>query len=198
MPKIIDYDDKKREIAESAMQVFSEKGYYNTNFANIASKCNMGRTTIYQYFKNKDEIFFYSIEQVIHTLEKDLHEIINNPSLSAIDKIKLIIGKIVTQYENHSKIILLIELWLISKYAKNAFSEKLSEHALKLKNIFLHLLGEASTSNEIKPVNVEYMAQTLYSLVQSFILHLTINKNSSIDSEEHLKSIHLLIDGLRT
>lgn len=198
MPKIIDYDDKKREIAEFAMQVFSEKGYYNTNFANIASKCNMGRTTLYQYFKNKDEIFFYSIEQLIHTLEEDLYGIINTPSLSAIDKIKLIIGKIITQYENHSKIILLIELWLISKYAKNTFSEKLSEYGMKLKNIFLYLLGEASQLNEIKPINTEYMAQTLYSLVQSFILQLTINKTDPIDSEEHLKSIHLLIDGLRT
>ena len=53
MPKVVDFEQRKQEIIEKAMKVFIEKGYHKTNLADIAKECNMGRTTLYQYFKTR-------------------------------------------------------------------------------------------------------------------------------------------------
>ena len=62
MPKIVDHEERKRDIMEMALSIFIEEGYSNTKLANIADKCNIARTTLYQYFGNKDEIFKYAIK----------------------------------------------------------------------------------------------------------------------------------------
>ncbi|NDV56415.1 TetR/AcrR family transcriptional regulator [Parabacteroides sp. 52] len=51
----------KDEIFESilsvARQEFISKGYKNTSMRDIAQKANVGLSNIYNYFKNKDEIY---------------------------------------------------------------------------------------------------------------------------------------------
>lgn len=61
MPKIVDYESKKQEIIETARIVFAKRGYHNTNLSHISERCGMGRTTLYQYFSNKDEIFYHTM-----------------------------------------------------------------------------------------------------------------------------------------
>ena len=70
MPKIIDKEVKKLEIANAAITVFAKKGFANTKMADIAKAANIGKGTIYEYFKNKDEIFghgFYLFMKEIET-----------------------------------------------------------------------------------------------------------------------------------
>lgn len=57
LPKVVDYDLRQEEIIEQSKIGFTKYGYYNPNLSLISKYCNMGRTTLYQYFKNKDEIF---------------------------------------------------------------------------------------------------------------------------------------------
>ena len=52
MPRIVDYDERKREIAQSALTLFSKQGYYDSSFSDIASACRLSRSNIYNYFKN--------------------------------------------------------------------------------------------------------------------------------------------------
>ena len=70
MPKIVDYEEKKQEIIEKAKEVFAKRGYYNTNLSDISKSCGMGRTTIYQYFKNKDEIFYHTVSKTLLDIQK--------------------------------------------------------------------------------------------------------------------------------
>ncbi|MCF7912077.1 MAG: TetR/AcrR family transcriptional regulator [Candidatus Cloacimonetes bacterium] len=61
-PKIVDREEKKREIVMAAMEVFSEKGVANTKMIDIARAAGIGKGTIYEYFKNKDDIFINLFE----------------------------------------------------------------------------------------------------------------------------------------
>ena len=48
---------RKNDILICAKRLFSEKGYYQTQISDIVSEAKIARGTIYQYFKNKDDIF---------------------------------------------------------------------------------------------------------------------------------------------
>ena len=57
MPKIVDKAAKKNEILLAAMRLFAEKGVVNSKMADIAIAAGIGKGTIYEYFRSKEEIF---------------------------------------------------------------------------------------------------------------------------------------------
>lgn len=57
MPKIIDREEKKQKIVQAALAVFARKGINNTKMVDIAEAGGIGKGTIYDYFRSKDEIF---------------------------------------------------------------------------------------------------------------------------------------------
>lgn len=56
---------RRRQILQAAEKVFSEKGYHQTNIADIARELNIGHGTFYRYFKNKREIFESVVVDII-------------------------------------------------------------------------------------------------------------------------------------
>lgn len=49
---------KKNLIVQSAIEIFSQHGFRNSSISEIAQKANVAEGTIYQYFKNKEDLFF--------------------------------------------------------------------------------------------------------------------------------------------
>lgn len=52
-----DKNQKRTDILASARVLFREKGFHKTKMEEIALKAGVGKGTIYEYFKNKQEIF---------------------------------------------------------------------------------------------------------------------------------------------
>lgn len=51
-------ENKREQILKAALEVFKEKGYANTSIMDIAKRANMGKGTLYLYFKNKEELLY--------------------------------------------------------------------------------------------------------------------------------------------
>jgi len=51
------------KIVESAARVFSRKGFFKTIMADIAAEAGIGKGTLYEYFRSKDDLFFAVFEQ---------------------------------------------------------------------------------------------------------------------------------------
>jgi TetR/AcrR family fatty acid metabolism transcriptional regulator len=49
---------KRQLIIDAAIEVFSRNGFQNSTISQIARKANVAEGTIYQYFKNKEDLFF--------------------------------------------------------------------------------------------------------------------------------------------
>jgi len=55
--KKMDPDLRKKSILACAKKLFSKNGYYETQISDIVKEADIARGTLYQYFKNKDDIF---------------------------------------------------------------------------------------------------------------------------------------------
>ncbi|KJZ14873.1 TetR family transcriptional regulator [Marinomonas sp. S3726] len=62
MPKIVDHDKKREEIALKAASIFLEHGYKDLGMRQLCSHLSMSKSAVYHYFKSKDEIFVASTE----------------------------------------------------------------------------------------------------------------------------------------
>lgn len=198
MPKIIDYDKKKEEIICEAIKVFVKNGYHNTKLSEIAEQCGMGRTTLYQYFKNKDEIFNYVVDYAFDLMQDDFHSIIESHDLSFLDKIKYVASKLTMNFKNKKNvIIILVDLWVLMKTEKsNKSMNRVNSYLDQIKSMFVYLLQEGIKAKEIRSVNVDSMSYTICSLIESYVVQLAVNKGIPVD--EQLKNIRLFIDGLST
>ncbi|MBQ9866053.1 MAG: TetR/AcrR family transcriptional regulator [Lachnospiraceae bacterium] len=79
-------DEKKQErIIDAALKEFAEYGYENASTNRIVKTCGVSKGSLFKYFENKEELYFYLIDTVsarmaeetrldINRLSKDLYE----------------------------------------------------------------------------------------------------------------------------
>jgi AcrR family transcriptional regulator len=59
---IVDKEQKKKDIAIGTKALILKDGINNITISQIAKAANIGKGTVYEYFKNKDEIVFELVE----------------------------------------------------------------------------------------------------------------------------------------
>ena len=75
MAKKVDHEQRKREIAEKAIRLFSQVGYDNVSLIMIAAATGISRTVIYRYFCSKREVMDAAIVSVTDGIERRCTEI---------------------------------------------------------------------------------------------------------------------------
>lgn len=88
--------DKREEIMQSAIRLFSEKGYFSTSVQEIADDCGISKGTLYNFFDSKEALLIHVIE---HSNKKILQNALNinlEPSLSPKEKLT---KRIVAQFD---------------------------------------------------------------------------------------------------
>ena len=84
--------EKKNKIIETALILFCEKGFYNTNTAEIAKAAGVSTGIVYNYFTDKKEIFLEAINRYSYYMADTLLECfegldnINNIDIYIIEK----------------------------------------------------------------------------------------------------------------
>lgn len=89
--------DKKREIMQSAIHLFSEKSYFSTSMQEIANDCGISKGSLYKFFDSKEELL---IEVIEHNRRKMLQRAMNVNLDSALSAKERLIEKIVVQMED--------------------------------------------------------------------------------------------------
>lgn len=56
--RVVDREKKERQIIDAAVYVFAETGYAKTSVSSIAARAGIATGGIYNYFKNKETLFY--------------------------------------------------------------------------------------------------------------------------------------------
>ncbi|KAF0144206.1 MAG: hypothetical protein FD156_2022 [Nitrospirae bacterium] len=94
-------DKKKGEIIQSSAQLFVEKGFEKVTLSDIASKNNLGRTTVYEYFNNKNEILAAYLEREMTDYHKKVMAIMDKKVAFKIKLMEFI--KLQLEYGSYHK-----------------------------------------------------------------------------------------------
>lgn len=84
MPKGIpltpqEQDRRRHEIFEAAVGLFLRNGFVETSMQAIAAAAGMGKSTLYDYFRSKDEILVSYVEDAIFDLTENARQIAAQP-----------------------------------------------------------------------------------------------------------------------
>lgn len=196
MATIVEHEKRKHEILQKALDVFMEEGYEDVTFQKIADRCGITRTTLYIYFKNKREIFIWSIKQLTAGIEVQLMEFIQNKELSASDCLRKMMFLVLDECKENHKLfnVVLSYLLTLQKSGINP-AERVRRRVIRLRHLISLLIIRGNNSNEFNNVNIKDTNELLYGLIESAIFRIAVLGQSSID--EVYGAIDLAINKLK-
>ena len=196
MAIIVEHEKRRHEILEKALELFTEEGYENVTFQKIADRCAITRTTLYIYFKNKQEIFVSSIKELTGTLEDQLREIIFKEGISAADCLKMLLTHILDKCEVNKKFfrVLLVYLIQVQKTGVDA-GKRVDRRVLKLRHMLNIIIIRGKENGEFKEVPIKQTTDIFYTLIESGVFRLAVEGRKDI--EDTRRTVNLLIDSIR-
>ncbi len=102
----LNYNESVRvSILEAAQGLFSKFGYKKTTMEDIAQELHKGKSSLYYYFKNKEEIFQAVIDWEQNVLLSKLHEIVDSEQepKDKLNNYVLVRMKTISELDNYFK-----------------------------------------------------------------------------------------------
>jgi AcrR family transcriptional regulator len=196
MSIIVEHEKRRKEILDKALDVFVDEGFEDATYQKIADRSGITRTTLYIYFKNKKEIFNYSIKQLLSKVERDLLQMRKDSDLSVVERITAVVCKIIDILEENRKLlsVVLNYLMYLSKSDNNA-DDRVRRRTIRLRHILAAMVIEGVRAGEIAPINIRTADDLLYGLIESAIFRLAVLHRDSV--KEIKDDVSLAIDRLR-
>jgi len=193
LPKIVDHEERKRDIMEMALAIFIEEGYANTKLANIADKCCIARTTLYQYFGNKDDIFKYAIKTFTDSLQVDYSTLGSRTDILPDEKLNMIILDIIDVcFTRRELLFLLLEFLIQVKSEGTRFARSLNKRTIRIRKLFSRIISDGIKAGIFKDLHVPSMTDILVSQIESIIVQLSLTEQST--REENITRMMCLLD----
>lgn len=72
----MDKTDRRKQILDSALEVFADKGYHDANISDIIARARIARGTFYLYFTSKRAIFDAILDDIFVLILAELHPVL--------------------------------------------------------------------------------------------------------------------------
>lgn len=197
MAIVVEHDKRKHEILEKSLEVFIEEGYEDVTFQKIADRCGITRTTLYIYFKNKREIFLWSIKQLTSQMEEGLLKLIEDTSISAEKCLRSMMDIILNECEQNKPLFSVLLTYLLSLQKSGGEpGKRVRRRIVRLQHLLSTVMIRGIKNGEFKKMTVKTANEMLYGLIQSAIFRLAVLDENSIN--EIRETISMAIDGYVT
>jgi AcrR family transcriptional regulator len=181
MAIVVEHEKRRREILEKVLDVFVNEGYEDTTFQKIADHCRITRTTLYIYFKNKKEIFIYSIKLLLAKSDEVIQTTLHDNSLNSIEKITKVLLDIFSHLEENRRLLSVVLDYLLHLSKSGGDPEqRVRRRTLKLRHILASLMIEGIKSGELNAGNVKTADDYLYSLIEAAIFRLVVLQKKTV------------------
>lgn len=175
MAIVVEHEKRRYEILEKSLDIFIEEGYEDATFQKIADRCGITRTTLYLYFKNKREIFTWSIKQLTDGLEKHLRLMMETDSLSYPERLESVMHTIIDSCAQNRRLFNVILTYLLQaqKSGKDPDS-RVKRRTIRLRHLLSQILIAGRNAGEFRISNVKDANDLFYGLVESAIFRIAI------------------------
>ncbi|MDR0301272.1 MAG: TetR/AcrR family transcriptional regulator [Treponema sp.] len=181
MAIIVEHDKRRKQILDNALIVFMDEGFVNATFQKIADQCGIARTILYLYFKNKKEIFNYSIKQLLLNVEENINSVRSDKSLNSEEKITKVLLTIFKLLEQNRQLLSVVLDYLVHLSKEGVSPEdRVRRRTVKLRHILSSMFIEGVKNGELKKMKVKAADDYLYSFIEAAIFQLVVTKRKNL------------------
>ncbi|MFG1706337.1 TetR/AcrR family transcriptional regulator [Nonomuraea sp. M3C6] len=173
MPKIVDHDERRREVLSAARRVIVRDGIDAATTRAIAKEAGYSNGVLAHYFADKDEILLSALRQSHQRIRARLTRKVEGVTgLAALRE--LLLDNLPLDAERTQESRLEVSFW-----SRSLASERLAEvqraEAGELRAAVRDLLGQARAAGELRADdNLDDLTEHLLALVDGLSLHLLL------------------------
>ena len=190
--------DKKQLIIESAIKVFARDGLDKGKIADIAKEAGIGKGTVYEYFRSKDEIF----QAIEYYMFKDFNLIfdqLRSSSLSPTKKLISLMENALDMFMEMGDILLiLMELWAqagrghVHGSDHSLFVEYYDDYRKRVESI----LEDGIKTGELREMNKEGVATLLLAFMDGLVWQFVMLKDSKKFNKVKSEAVESFMRGI--
>ena len=166
----------KRRIFNTAVKVFSEKGYDNASVDEITAIAGVAKGSLYYHFGKKEDIFDMILEEGLNLLKNSI-EIKTKNCTNTLDKIKAVILiqiKVTVKYEDFLNVIL-SQIW-----GEDPKNNKCKKAVFEYIKIIEKIVEEGIENDEFYDGDIEAIASGIFGVTCSSLIY-RLKKNRQVD-----------------
>ncbi|HOD72819.1 MAG: HTH-type transcriptional regulator MtrR [Deltaproteobacteria bacterium ADurb.BinA179] len=156
----------KTVILRSSRELFHKKGFYGTTMEDIAEYSGFDRRTIYNHFKNKEDIFAALISGILTDITAVFDEV-EAEKISILDKLRKLVLRLLDLYIENAQLLNIF----MSEYEINEIKKKRYISAYTLKNIHDYKEIESRLVEMIRQAQLEGMVVDVHPYVLAGVLN---------------------------
>lgn len=199
MPKIVDKEEKKALILDASIKVFAEKGWNKTKISDIAEAADIGKGTVYEYFRSKDEVFGASFQYFMEQAESIVTErltSIHDPLERLWAYFSSWADILQSEYVDYLEIVL--DFWAEGIRSKGRFSSVDLMRVYYDNRTFIEsLLEDCIAQDKIKPIDTKIVASIFIGTLDGLMLQWIMDRDVFDLKEAVFSTARLIIDGLK-
>jgi len=182
----------KRRIFNTAIKVFSDKGYDNASIEEITAIAGVAKGSLYYHFSKKEDIFDLLLEEGMKLLKNNV-EIKTKECTTALEKIKAVIliqVKVTVKYEEFLNVIL-SQMW--GQEEKNIKCKNVIFEYIK---VIEEIIQEGIDNGEFYDGDVQALASGIFGVTCSSLIY-RMKKNRDVDVQNVYQGfINTVVRGL--
>ena len=156
--------ERREKIVAVALSLMAENGFQKTSMREIAVLANMGKSSLYDFFKTKDEIVVYAVEKEIEETIKKVHRIIADESSpeQCLRKIMLNHLGVPKQYRT-------VLMWLNteSDYLEEEYRKRLKDARYAYQDIIKSVIDNGVTTGIFRKTDTALVTRLLINSMLS-------------------------------
>ena len=186
-------EDFRREILDAARELFINEGYEKFSMRRLAEKIDYSPTTIYIYFKNKDDLLFAICEEFFAHFSAQLNHIrsVSQDPIETLRQALLYLMEFGLKNPNQYKVIFFTKSNIYG--TQEEFVEKESR-ARNTYFAFREMVQNCIQAGRMRDLDVDVVAHTLAIASHGLITMVLYKPNFLKDNSEVIA--HTLVDGL--
>jgi len=186
---------RRESIIQAAIEVFSKKGFQAAGISEIAQRARVADGTIYQYFKNKEDLFFsIPIEKTKEFRSKvELHL---EGITGALNKIRKFVWYFLYFFKTNPEYgrVLMLEMRVSKSFVKTETYDFLKQSV----NSVLDIIAEGQKEGVIRTdVNIYLLRHLILGILEHMVSRWLLKEGKYDLLEHHQEVSRLLIEGLR-
>jgi AcrR family transcriptional regulator len=190
-----DLKNKRRQILDAAYVIFSRKGYHRATVDEIIALADTGKGTVYNYFNNKEQLFYTLIKEISEPFEVKLQNVVASQE-SPITKIKTLIMLFLEFYSKNA------DLWRVMMHEVRGFGgegyshfqedqrEKYRARFCETIGTFEKVFQQALDQGDIKPCDINKISFGLFSVIVTMVFQKLMD-DSIEETAEKIANIFL-------
>lgn len=180
---------RRERILESALDVFSRRGYRDAAMDEIATESETSKGGLYFHFPNKQTIFVSLLDRMAALLMTRAESaIIDEPD--PVKRIDVALEVVLSTFGTHRR---LTRLFLVDAVgAGRELNEKILEIRRQFSQMIARHLAEAVRSGGIPPIDVNLAAMAWFGAINEVVLNWVLDENG-FALEESLPALRALL-----